>query len=690
MALRPGEKLGPYEVIEAIGKGGMGEVYRVRDTRLGRDVALKVSAERFGERFEREARTVASLNHPNVCTLHDVGPNYLVMELVEGVTLAERIQEGPLPLNEALHIARQIVDALDAAHEKGITHRDLKPGNIKIKPDGTVKVLDFGLAKVVAGAVAVGNIENSPTMSMEATQAGVILGTAAYMSPEQARGKEVDKRADIWAFGVVLFEMVTGRRLFQGEDLTDTLASVVKVEPDLSAAPLQIRRLLKKCLEKDPRRRLRDISSAALLLEETPAETTAEAEGRPASRRWLASAAIVLLAVVAGAVGGRTLFQSPPRQAPPDLSTYKFTPLSRDEATERTPAWSPDGKSIAYTASVNGVLQVFTKAIGATQAAQITRVNNAATRPLWSPDSSSIYFHSENAVWSVSPAGGSPERLFDQVGGFAPHPDGKRFLIGRSGKFLIASPGAKEEEPLLYSSELDTMPQRAVIGFSPDGTKIAVVAAGDVWILPFPSDSKASRRIPVGGARLGSWMPDSRRLILHREIDDNSLVALDTASGDIRVIYRTLDALATPAVSPDGKRIAYSGGRTEWSLLEIGIPDGRVRTLRGSGATSWFPDWAPSGTHYLYATDSSGKWTIEDVSAGESFSRRLNEVDSAFSLVAPRWSPDGSRFAFLWNSTPVPRLMLANASGGPPTPLDPRWPGPMGGFLWSPDGQWIV
>src|SRR6266849_6156750 len=215
MPLSVGDKLGPYEILASIGKGGMGEVWKAHDPRLGRDVAIKVSAAQFSERFEREAKAIAALNHPHICQIYDVGPTYLVMEYIEGES-----PKGPLPLDEALRIARQIAEALESAHDKGITHRDLKPGNIKIKPDGTVKVLDFGLAKQSRdreGAVT----ENSPTISMAATQAGQILGTAAYMSPEQARGKNVDKRADIWAFGVVLYELLVGERPFHGEDLTE-------------------------------------------------------------------------------------------------------------------------------------------------------------------------------------------------------------------------------------------------------------------------------------------------------------------------------------------------------------------------------------------------------------------------------------------------------------------------------------
>src|SRR6202171_6211606 len=237
MSLSAGDHLGPYEILSPIGKGGMGEVWKAHDPRLNRDVAIKVSAAQFSERFEREAKAIAALNHPNICQIYDVGPDYLVMEYIEGET-----PKGPMPLDEALRIARQIADALEAAHDKGITHRDLKPGNIKIKPDGTVKVLDFGLAKVTAGTASSG--ENSPTLTIGMTQAGMILGTAAYMAPEQARGKEsVDKRADIWAFGVVLYELLTGKRLFEGEDVGDTLASVIKEQPNLDDVPQQVRPL---------------------------------------------------------------------------------------------------------------------------------------------------------------------------------------------------------------------------------------------------------------------------------------------------------------------------------------------------------------------------------------------------------------------------------------------------------------
>jgi serine/threonine-protein kinase len=245
MPLSAGTRLGPYEILALIGAGGMGEVYRARDPRMGREVAIKVSAERFSDRFEREVRAVASLNHPNICQIYDVGPNYLVMELVEGPTLADRIKQGAMPLDEALSIAHQIGDALEAAHEKGIVHRDLKPANVKIKPDGVVKVLDFGLAKMPEPVTHAENPEVSPTLTLQqATRGGVILGTAAYMAPEQARGKTLDKRADIWAFGVMLYEMLTGRRLFEGETVSDVLAAVLTREPEWERIPVKVQREL--------------------------------------------------------------------------------------------------------------------------------------------------------------------------------------------------------------------------------------------------------------------------------------------------------------------------------------------------------------------------------------------------------------------------------------------------------------
>src|SRR6266571_8970292 len=302
MPLQIGQQLGSYEVTALLGKGGMGEVYRAWDSRLKRDVAIKVLPEEFSRdseriaRFRREAEVLASLNHSHIAAIYDVGQfrelRLLVLELVEGDTLADRISRGPIPLDEALRIASQIAEALEAAHEKGIIHRDIKPDNDKIRDDGTVKILDFGLAKSVAGEAGADNLSNSPTMSMAATQAGMILGTAPYMAPEQARGKPVDKRADIWAFGVVLYEMLTGRRAFDGEDVSTILAAVIQSEPRWDGVPPRVRRLLENCLEKNPKKRLRDIGDVWQLLDEGKVAPRPHAKARiigprkPRSNSW--------------------------------------------------------------------------------------------------------------------------------------------------------------------------------------------------------------------------------------------------------------------------------------------------------------------------------------------------------------------------------------------------------------------
>src|SRR5580658_5196801 len=413
MVLSAGAKLGPYEILAPIGAGGMGEVYKARDTRLNRDVAIKISNEKFSDRFEREARSIATLNHSNICTLYDVGPNYLVMELIEGPTLADRIKEGAIPLEESLNLAQHIIAALEAAHEKGIVHRDLKPGNIKIKPDGTVKVLDFGLAKTTgAPASASASPEASPTISMAATQAGVILGTAAYMSPEQARGKPVDKRADIWAFGVVLYEMLTAKRLFQGADLTETLASVVKEDPRLDQVPPQVRRLLRKCLEKDPKRRLRDIGDAWGFLDDEPALIA------PSSRFGVAGWAAAVLAVALGVALWAPWRSSRPTEQPLvrlDVDLGADVSLPAPSVSASSVAISPDGTRLAYASGTP--TRLFIRRLDQPKATEISGTHGANT-PFFSPDGQWIGFRAGSNLSKISVEGGAALPLVD-ISGFA-------------------------------------------------------------------------------------------------------------------------------------------------------------------------------------------------------------------------------------------------------------------------------
>jgi serine/threonine protein kinase len=411
--MAPGTRLGPYEILAPIGAGGMGEVYRARDTRLGRDVAIKVSAEKFSDRFEREARTVATLNHPNICILHDVGPNYLVMELIEGPTLADRVKQAPIPLEEALAIAKQIADALKAAHEKGIVHRDLKPANIKITPEESVKVLDFGLAKTGGAAPASGSPEVSPTISMAAaTEAGVILGTAAYMSPEQARGKVVDKRADIWAFGVVLHEMLTGQRLFKGDDLSETLASVIKEQPNLEPLPAKVQRLVRSCLEKDPKRRLQAIGDWHLLLD--------DASPGPARRdrdKWLWPLVAALLTVaLAIALWAPWRAEKPVDRPLVRLDVDLGADVSLPAPTNLSSvAISPDGTRLAYVSG--SPTSVFTRRLDQPKATELPGTEGVTTGPFFSPDGQWVGFTIGNRLNKISVEGGAVVPLADIAGG---------------------------------------------------------------------------------------------------------------------------------------------------------------------------------------------------------------------------------------------------------------------------------
>ncbi len=426
MALAAGTKLGSYQVTAPIGAGGMGEVYQSHDTRLGRDVAIKVLPEAFAHdsdrlsRFQREAKLLASLNHTNIATIHGLedsgGTSYLVMELVPGETLAQRIKrDGAIPVEEALTIAKQIAEALEAAHEKGIIHRDLKPANVKLTPEGKVKVLDFGLAKAFSGDASTEDIGNSPTLSQAATMQGVILGTAAYMSPEQARGKLVDKRTDIWAFGAVLYELLTGKKAFHGEDVTDILASVVKSEPDWSglpeATPSPIRTLLRLCLRKDRRQRMSDATDVRIEIEEAIAapKDSGAAQAAPASTSKLLLAVATGLAIVAVVTSWALWRSTRPIERPlvrldvdlgPDVSLGSSSGI--DEII------SPDGTRIVYVSQG----RLFTRRLDQPNATELAGTQGA-NAPFFSPDGQWVAFFASGKLQKISVEGGSAIFLCD-------------------------------------------------------------------------------------------------------------------------------------------------------------------------------------------------------------------------------------------------------------------------------------
>ena len=430
MALTPGTRLGVYEITVQIGEGGMGAVYRATDTSLSRQVAIKVLPDAFAAdpdrlaRFEREAKTLASLNHPHIAAIYAIeksaGVTALVMELVEGEDLSQRIAKGAIPLDEALPIAKQIAEALEAAHEQGIIHRDLKPANIKVRADGTVKVLDFGLAKAIGPAAgSAPSMSMSPTITTPAmTQVGMILGTAAYMSPEQARGKTVDKRADIWAFGCVLYEMLTSRRAFPGEDVTDTLAAVVRTEPEWGLVPQAISptllAFLRRCLQKDLKQRMGDIHDVRLALDgafETAAPQTAApaAQITPASRSMLPWAVAGSLAVVAAAAvmfGGRS------RPADVEKTSTRLTiPLPPGHEITTYPAITRDGRTVAYVTQQGlDAPQLYLRDLNSFEA-RVVAGSSGAVQPFFSPDGKWVAFFAQGQLQKAEVTGGAPIRL---------------------------------------------------------------------------------------------------------------------------------------------------------------------------------------------------------------------------------------------------------------------------------------
>ena len=701
MAFSAGDKLGPYEIVAPIGSGGMGEVYRASDTRLSREVAIKVSAERFSERFEREARAIAALNHPNICTLHDVGPNYLVMELVEGETLAERIARGPIPLEEALPIARQIIDALDAAHEKGIVHRDLKPGNVKVTPGGVVKVLDFGLAKV-GGALVAAPSDNSPTLTVAAaqTQAGVILGTAAYMAPEQAKGKPVDKRADIWAFGVVLCEMLRGKKLFDGETVSETLAGVLKEQPDLSGIPARVRPLLERCLEKEPKKRLRDIGDAMVLI----AEPAAASAARPSRLAWLAAG---LLFVIAAAAAPFAIIHF--REKPPVVQPYRFQVLAPEKVKfDIYAALSPDGRRLAFTATGpdQGGLRIWVRDMDTLEARPLPGTESAGS-VIWSPDSRYIAFgvgqqlkkiavdggppqtlcdsataigsgawskngvilfggRGEGAIQQVSEAGGVPHPVTDLLGTTfhafpSLLPDGRHFLyLGSS-----LNPG-------IYVGSLDAKPNEQPtqqLIASSYGAVYAPVPGKDAGYVLFLRDRTlmaqpfAAHKLALAGEAVpiaedvstvnvyGAFSASANGTLVYRA-GATGLVRYTWFDRDGKIVNAVGEpgSYSTPVISPDSTRAAMASNGDIWVF---DFARGVNTRLTFNTANEGSPVWSPDGSRIIFRSNRNGKFDLYEKAANGAGDETLLLASDQEKLPTA-WSRDG-RFLLYMSTDPKTR-----------------------------------
>jgi Tol biopolymer transport system component/tRNA A-37 threonylcarbamoyl transferase component Bud32 len=651
MAFVAGDKFGPYEVISLVGAGGMGEVYRALDPRLNRHVAIKTSTAVFSDRFEREARAVAALNHPNICTLYDVGPDYLVMEFVEGADL-----KGPLPLDDALRVARQVADALDAAHTRGIIHRDLKPGNIKVTPDGTVKVLDFGLAKLAdaddrSAGTLVPALSQSPTM-VAATQAGIILGTAAYMSPEQARGRAVDKRADIWAFGVVLYELLTGESLFQGEDVSDSLAAVIRKEPDLTRVPIEVRRLLQACLEKDPKNRLRDIGDVWRLLDTRQEETTKPA--RPGVvLPWVAAA----IAIAGAGALAFIHFRTPA----PEPRVIRFQIPAPQKATldDAPPVLSPDGRRLAFIArSDDGQNGVWIRDFASLDDRRLSGTEGAgAPGPFWSPDSRFIGFLVRGALKKIDVSGGPPVTLSDigaASGGGTWNGDGTILVGSPRGVWRISQSGGAATLVTKVDASKETA--HAFPHFLPDDSHFIYSAGGAVFLSSLNGGaperlidvvSRAQYAPPLAAGHTGHLLYVRESTLMAQPLDSSTFHPVGDAFPIAEQVGSGFGGLLSFfSVSPSGA-LSYRTG-SGVGPLQLGWFDRSGQLLGTVGRPGQYTDVAISrdGKQVVAALQDARSaapdlWLMNTT---DGVPNPLTSLPSA--ETAPVWSPDGLQLAF--------------------------------------------
>lgn len=718
MSLAPGFRIGAYEVVALLGEGGMGQVYRARDSRLGRDVAIKILPEQFAAdaeriaRFEREAKTLAALNHPHIAQIYGfeqaAGTSGLVMELVDGEDLSERIRRGPIPPDEAVAIARQIVEALDAAHGQGIIHRDLKPANIKIKDDGTVKVLDFGLAKaidpVTTGSSMSGATITSPALSM----AGVILGTAAYMAPEQAKGRPVDKRADIWAFGCIVYEMVTGQRAFPGEDVSESIASVLKTEPDYSQVPASLKPLLVSCFQKDPRNRLRDIGDARLLTDRVDAGSSSNASSSmPIAVKAIAAASLVAL-VVSGVMFWRARATDTGTTPPAVRLTLRFPQNSPLQLGSNQPsmAISPDGKTIIYSALGPEGVQLWAHPLDAFEPKPLAGTGGGARNAFVSPDGRHIGFFVGNQLKRIPMGGGTATVLCEAM-----FPYGGTWTERDEIIFMASGFGGKEAEPGLWRVAATGGEKRPIVGgiFSyPDvlpGGRVVVASAdtpaarttSELNIVTVDIESGDVRPLISGGAypryaRTGHLLFLRNNAIFAAAIDVAARTASDQAIAVIpEVFMNPAVASGNFAVSATGT-LAYApttAANFNRALVLINAKGERTAVTDERRFFEW-PRVSPDGQRIAVSIPGWND-TIWLFDRGRG---ALTEVTpSDVNGVTPVWTPDGKRLVFASypaNGNGPRNLFWMNADGSGvaerlSTSQNLERPN-----AWTPDGQTLL
>jgi serine/threonine-protein kinase len=771
--LSSGTRLGSFEILGQLGVGGMGEVYRARDTKLGRDVALKILPATFTHdpervaRFTREAQVLASLNHPNIAAIYGLddveGQQFLALELVEGETLDARLKpraraptaadgtrrlraEGAsaslaearvrpqraeaggfsraLAIDEALAIASQIVDALEAAHDKGIIHRDLKPANIALTADGQVKVLDFGLAKALEPAAA-SDQSMSPTLTFAATQAGIILGTAAYMSPEQAKGRAVDKRSDIWSFGCVLFEMLAGRRAFEGEDVSDTMAAVLRSEPDWDALPAALAPpmglILRRCLEKDRRKRIGDASTIRFLLEERlplvgadpRVGPGADTRVRPDKKVWVGVAALAI--VIAAALGGLVVWSARPRPATPVVSKFAVRLGEGQTFTnvgDLTVAISPDGSRIAYTANQ----RLYMRSMSDLDAQPIRGTDVNPRRPMFSPDGGSIAYFSpqERALKRIAVTGGAPVTVATTDSHNPPNGGswaGHDIFFGQAGEPLngiVRAPAAGGKLVRVVQVQPDEVADAPQL--LPDGEHllftVARGTASDRWQksqIAVQSLRTGERKTLVDGGSDGHYIQTGHLLyalggvVFALRFDTKKLEVLGAPVPVIEGVRRSLggtqSGVAQLSLSDNGTLVYIPGPVSSTTAqLTLGFIDqsGASEILKIAPGPYREPRVSPDGKQVAFTSDDGKEASIwvYDLSGTTSMRRLTLGGNNRYAV----WSPDGRRIAFLSDREGTSGIYAQRADG---TGGAERLTKPEAGTAqipesWSPDGKWLL
>ena len=693
MALAAGTKLGPYELLAPIGAGGMGEVYRARDTRLDRIVAVKIAKERFSERVEREARAVAALNHPAICHLYDVGPNYLVMEFIEGEPL-----KSPLPVDRAFEYAVQILDALDAAHQKGITHRDLKPANVLVTRQG-IKLLDFGLAK---RAVHLG--DDAETMAL--TAQGEIAGTLQYMSPEQLQGKDADPRSDLFSFGCVLYELLAGKRAFRGESAAGVIAAILDQEP----APLDVGRgldrVIRRCLAKDPGERFqtaRDLKAALIWAMEQPQPAPAA----PRRRRWWigvpVTLALLIGAFAAGQWRGRATFPHAP-----ELRALTYS------GHDSSPAASPDGRTIAFSSDRDGTRRIWLKDLAGGGEAALTS-GGVDNDPRFSPDGSAILFtrtppSGPSSLYRISTLGSEPRKLIGDAAMGDWSPDGRQiaFVRHNGGFWILLVAGSDGSSPREIVKVDDGITEGIFYPrWSPDGRTIAVARAAPGGATPWqilladPS-GKGTRSIssPPGGSRISSvaWSGSGGEIVYSQGESMSGFIGV-TAAGTARVILQNVHSAAFQTLFrlPDNSatfdvigpgRVVFDSFSSRENLQEL-APNSKTmpRWLTQGDSQDREPVYSPDGEWVLFVSNRSGSLDLWEVSTKSGALRRITE-DAAVDWD-PAFFPDGKKILWSSNRGGSLEVWMADADGSGARQVthdgvDAENP------TGTRDGQWII